>query len=223
MLLNLHTHLLKKQDEEQIIFNEIIPDTEEALENLELTPSPQWLSVGIHPWYISPTQASLQLKKLGEVVQNEQVKLIGECGLDRMKGAVMPLQEEIFIKQIRLAEDLRKPLVIHCLRCFNELLSIQKIVRPKVPMVVHGFNNNIIIARQLLEKGFYLSLGAAILRTDSNAYKVLQEIPLEQLFFETDDTDIPLINIYEQASAIKNIAIEKLAEQIQHNYLNMVV
>ncbi|RFS16811.1 hydrolase TatD [Emticicia sp. C21] len=223
MLLNLHTHLLKKQADEQIIFNEIIPDSEEGLENFEIQNTESWLSAGIHPWYINEKLYNLQLKKLAGIAKDPAIKFIGECGLDRLKGAPLPLQEEIFIKQIRIAEDLKKPVIIHCVRCYNELISIKKIVRPRVPFVVHGFNTKIEIARQLLDKGFYLSLGGALLNEESNALKVLQEIPLERLFLETDDKDISIIDIYQKAVEVKDLSMEELEKVVFDNYLGLNV
>ena len=222
MLLNLHTHLLKKQADEQIIFNEIIPDSEEGLNNFSLQNTNNWLSAGIHPWYINQKLYNLQLKKLAAIAQNTAIKFIGECGLDRLKGAALPLQEEIFIKQIRIAEEVRKPVIIHCVKCYNELISIRKIVRPRVPFVVHGFNTKIEIARQLLDKGFYLSLGGALLQEESNALKVLREIPLEKLFLETDDKDISIIEIYQKAAEVKGLSMEELEKIVFDNYLELV-
>lgn len=219
MLLNLHTHLLKKQAGEQIIFNQIIPDSEEALEHFTLPDTENWLSAGIHPWYIQEKLYPQQLKKLAYVAADPSVKMIGECGLDRLKGAPLPLQEEVFIKQIRIAEEHHKPVIIHCVRCYNELLSIKKIVRPLVPMVVHGFNSKIEIAWQLIEKGFYISLGGALLNEDSNATKLLQEIPLEKLFLETDDKEILISEIYQKVAEVKNITVENLESIIFDNYL----
>jgi TatD DNase family protein len=227
MLLNLHTHHSEKQGEEQIILNLIIPETEEALEvfTKEL-PTNAWFSAGIHPWYIAERRPSennqrLQLEKLRQLAQYQEVKFIGECGLDRLKGSPLPLQEEVFIKQIRIAEEVKKPLIIHCVKCFNELISIKKIVRPKVPMVVHGFNNNLVIAQMLLEKGFYLSLGASILQENSNAAQVLSQMPLDKLFLETDDKTISIQEIYEKASFILKIPIDKLEDIIFANYLSL--
>lgn len=222
MLLNLHTHLLKKQADEQIIFNEIIPDSEQALEDFGLQNVDNWLSAGIHPWYINEKLHNLQLKKLASVAKDPNIKFIGECGLDRLKGAPLPLQEEIFIKQIRIAEDVKKPVIIHCVKCYNELLSIKKIVRPRIPMIIHGFNTKIEIARQLLDKGFYLSLGGALLNEESNALKVLQEIPLEKLFLETDDKDISIIDIYQKAAEVRGLTMAELEKVIFDNYLGLV-
>jgi TatD DNase family protein len=222
MLLNLHTHHSEKQAEEQIIFNLIIPQSEEALENfLEETPTNTWLSAGIHPWYISEINQKLQLEKLRQLAHYQDIKFIGECGLDRLKGSPLPLQEEIFIKQIRIAEEVKKPMIIHSVKCFNELISIKKIVRPKVPMVIHGYNNNLEIAKSLQERGFYFSLGAAILNEESNAVKVLQQIPLEKLFFETDEKAISIQKIYEHASFLLNIPLNTLEDVIFANYLEI--
>lgn len=223
MLLNLHTHLLKKQADEQIIFNVIIPDSEEGLERFSLQNTENWLSAGVHPWYINEKAYNLQLKKLAGIAQNPAIKFIGECGLDRLKGASLPLQEEIFIKQIRIAEEVKKPVIIHCVRCYNELISIKKIVRPRVPMVVHGFNTNIEIARQLFNKGFYLSLGGALLNENANAVKVLQEIPLEKLFLETDDKAISIVDIYQRAAQVRDLSIKELEMVVFDNYLGLNV
>ena len=223
MQLNFHTHQPKKSAEEVIIINQIIPQTEESLECLLVDDLMHTFiySAGIHPWYISVNNQKLQLEKLRQFAKHQDVKLIGECGLDRIKGASLPLQEEIFIKQIRIAEEVKKPLIIHCVKCFNELISIKKIVHPKVPMIVHGFNNNLTIAQMLLDKGFYLSFGTAILQENSNAKEVLSQIPLEKLFFETDDKDIFISEIYEKASFILKTPLNKLEDIIFANYLEI--
>ncbi|WP_435355537.1 TatD family hydrolase [Emticicia sp. SJ17W-69] len=221
MFLNIHTHHPEKYDNEQIIFNLIIPESEEALESFTEEIPNVWLSAGIHPWYIAEDNQKKQLDLLSKLANYQQVKFIGECGLDRLKGSSLPLQEAIFIKQIRIAEEVKKPILIHCVKCFNELISIKKIVRPKVPMIIHGFNNNLEIAQSLVERGFYFSLGAALMNEESNAAKVLQQIPLEKLFFETDDKEISIQKIYEKASYLLNLPLNSLKDVIFTNYLSM--
>ncbi|MFY7913007.1 MAG: TatD family hydrolase [Emticicia sp.] len=222
MLINIHTHDPEKQDNQQIIYNLIIPQTDEDLESFpnESTPN-TWLSAGIHPWYINENNQKNQLEKLAKLAKYQDIKLIGECGLDRLKGSPLPLQEEVFIKQIRIAEEVKKPLIIHCVKCFNELISIKKIVRPKVPMILHGFNNNFHIAQAILERGFYVSLGTALLNENSNAAHLLPKIPLDKLFLETDDKETPIIEIYEKASFLLKIPIDKLIDTIFANYLEI--
>lgn len=222
MLINIHTHNPEKQDNQQIIYNLIIPQTDEDLESFpdESTPN-TWLSAGIHPWYINENNQKNQLEKLAKLAKYQDIKLIGECGLDRLKGSPLSLQEEVFIKQIRIAEEVKKPLIIHCVKCFNELISIKKIVRPKVPMILHGFNNNFHIAQAILERGFYISLGTALLNENSNAAHLLPKIPLEKLFLETDDKDTSIVEIYEKASFLLKMPIDKLIDTIFANYLEI--
>lgn len=221
MLLNIHAHHRIKQDDEQIILNRQIPEGEENIENFELEDSESTISLGIHPWFIDELNYKLQIDKLAELAKNQSVRLIGECGLDRLKGPNLQLQEEVFIKQIRIAEDLRKPVIIHCVRCFSELVSIKKIIRPKVPMIVHGFNQNEQIAKQLIEKGFYLSIGDAVLKEGSNVEKVVAEMPVNQLFIETDEADVSLKTIYEKIAKIKQIPFEELEQIVFENYLSL--
>lgn len=221
MLLNIHSHQAEKQADEQLIYNLIIPENEEELENFPQELLNTLLSVGIHPWYINETNSKIQLAKLRQLAHNQSVKLIGECGLDRIKGSALSLQEEIFIKQIRIAEEVKKPIIIHCVRCFNELISIKKIVRPKVPMIVHGFNNNWQIAQSLLERDFYLSFGAAIMQENSNAEQILAQTPQEKLFLETDDKNISIQEIYKKASFILKTTQNTLEDTIFANYLEI--
>lgn len=223
MFLDFHTHRIQNNANIQSILNFIIPEKDDDIEDFsfESFSTSQWISAGIHPWYVSKNYSNIQLDILREVAKNQSVKLIGECGLDRTKGVSLHLQEEVFIKQIRIAEEVRKPLVIHCVRCFSELLSIKKVVRPKIPMVVHGFNTNLEIAKQLLEKDFYFSLGSAILSENSNAQELLKTIPIEKLFLETDDSEVEIEQIYEAASKLKNIDIHTLMDTIKENYFEI--
>ena len=88
-------------------------------------------------------------------------------------------------------------------------------------MVIHGFNNNIEIAKILIEKGFYLSLGATLLNENSNAQQVLEQISIEKLFFETDDKTISIQKVYEKASFLLNIQQNTLEDVIFANYITM--
>ena len=85
-------------------------------------------------------------------------------------------------------------------------------------MIVHGFNNKSQIAEQLLKHGFYLSLGAALLKADSNASKILPKIPLNQLFLETDDNNCTIQRIFTEASQILALPVTILQEKMRENF-----
>lgn len=112
-------------------------------------------AVGIHPWHA----AADRLPLLRLRAAHPQVVMIGEAGLDRLVEAPMPLQIELFEAQVRLADELRKPLIIHCVRAWGELLDVRKRLRPDSPWIVHGFRGKSPLATQLLDAGLSLSFG----------------------------------------------------------------
>lgn len=219
MYINFHSHSVSEEKNTKTVFNFIVPWEDEILAANELELPEGWLSVGVHPWYISESDLETQLHWLRRIAANDRVKLIGECGLDRLKGANLARQEIVFREHIRLANELNKPLVVHCVRCFNELLSIKKVLRPRVPIVVHGFNANLQIGEQLMAKDFYFSLGAALLNQESNASQLLEKLPLERLFLETDDADISVQTLYEIVAERKGISSENLQNLLYENFL----
>jgi TatD DNase family protein len=117
-----------------------------------------------------------------------------------------------------LSEKLKLPVIIHCVRAWTELLQIHATVKPMQPWIVHGFNQNLKIACQLLQKKIFLSFGKALLNQNSNASVVLPLIPSESLFLETDDSDYTILEIYERAAELANISFEKLSMRIQYNF-----
>lgn len=153
-------------------------------------------SVGVHPWYISETK----IEDIISISTRPEVIAIGECGLDRNIAVPLNEQEEIFRFHISLSEELRKPLIIHCVRCFPELLKIHKEIMPSMSWIVHGYRNNIQIARQLLQAGIYYSLG------EKFNEQVLQVTPQKNILPETDEYSdiyhiISRLDITEQQAA----------------------
>ena len=176
--------------------------------------SPGYFSAGIHPWYIDPDPTQ-QLKELGEITKLQQVLAIGETGLDKLVSTRMSLQQELFAAQIRLAMERKKPLLIHCVRAWNELTAMLDQAAVSVPVILHGFNKGAALARQLAAKGYYFSFGKAL--EHENNRQALREIPLPQLFFETDDARVPIASIYQMAASALSIDLNSLSLQVQQN------
>ncbi|MES2517194.1 MAG: TatD family hydrolase [Bacteroidota bacterium] len=177
-----------------------------------------YFSLGLHPWYLDKNTFESEFEKLEQNAKNQQVAMIGECGLDRNTDIDLAFQTEIFIRQIQLAERLQKPVIIHCVRAFPEIIAIKKKLNPSVPMIIHGFNNNLQICQQLIQHQFHISLGAALLNPNSNASKVISMIPKEKLFLETDDKNCTISSIFVLASTYRNVQIEILQESIKNNF-----
>lgn len=173
-------------------------------------------SVGIHPMKLDSVGEDA-LASVGDTIQLDKVIAIGECGLDRRSPFSIEEQGKILEAQVALAEKYRKPLIIHCVKAYSELIAIRGKVKSTVPWIIHGFNNNEQILRQLLNHEFYISVGAALLNTGSNAFHLTRGIPSDRLFLENDDREIGISVIYEAASGILGLEVEDLKQTILEN------
>lgn len=216
--IDFHTHQ-NHQDNDTIVIRNLTQNEWEMVSNTE---GPPKFSLGMHPWFLTKENFDSDFKKLSQLVDNQSVTMIGECGLDRLRGEDLAFQTEAFAAQIHLAESCRKSVVIHCVKAYSELIALKKKLKPQVPMIVHGFNQNEQILKELLKNGFYISIGSAILRGDSNAAKYVSSIPLDKLFFETDDQRLPVKNVYEQAAKLLNLDLSILKEKIYTNFQNIL-
>jgi TatD DNase family protein len=216
--IDIHTH--RTSNNEGVAIVNIYPE-ENATEILPLddeteTLHNQYFSVGIHPSHVEPSEN--QIGKLTEIANNTAIIAIGECGLDVHSKTSMVLQEEIFSQQIELSEKLGKPLIIHCVRAFNELIRLRKSFQPKMPWILHGFNANIYATRQCLNNNMYFSFGGQLLNDKSNAYEAAKFLPIAMIFLETDDSDLEIAAIYQRLSEIKDIPLEVLKTTIRENF-----
>ena len=176
-------------------------------------------SIGIHPWNVSKNNIDKQLKILSETAQKENILAIGEIGLDKLHPE-FDLQKTVFLKQINIAKTLNKPIIVHCVKAFSELLEILKTEKLKIPVIVHRYSGNITVAKQLLKFGYYLSFGHELFNSQSKVPKVFKKIPLENIFLETDDAEITIEEVYEKAAEIKSVSVTEISEKIRSNFKN---
>lgn len=184
--------------------------------NKNLTDLPQYFSVGVHPWYIE-NDLTTQLGQLFHFIVEHRPVAIGECGLDKIKGADLLIQESVFRAQIKLSETHKLPLIIHCVKAFEKVIELKKIFNPTMPWIIHGFNKKPELAKQLIQQGFYISIN----KFSSNTQKALLEIPIEKLFLETDEQTSPLSELYEKVASTKNITRKELENSILNNFKNV--
>ncbi|KPE51454.1 TatD family hydrolase [Chryseobacterium indologenes] len=170
-------------------------------------------SAGIHPKDIDAGSMENQFRWLESSI-SENCFAIGECGLDSMVPVPQKIQEKVFLRQIYLSNEIRKPLIIHCVRKFYEVISFKK--KAEQAMIIHGFNKKRPIAEDLLARNFYLSFGKAVLYQLS-LQDILKAVPLDKLFLETDNDDFAIEDLYQKVSEIKGVSPETLNEQILEN------
>lgn len=183
--------------------------------NLDIEQIPPDLpySIGIHPKDIDVNAVDRQFEWMKNRV-SENCLAIGECGLDSFVETDQKIQEDVFLRQIQFANEVKKPIIIHCVRKFYEVISFKKYAEQ--PMIIHGFNKKERIAEDLLKNNFYLSFGKAVLYNLS-LQNTLKITPLDKIFLETDNDDFSLEELYEKVSEIKGISLENLNKQIAEN------
>ncbi len=170
-------------------------------------------SIGIHPKFIDINGIEEQFNWLESNI-TEHCIAIGECGLDSFADTNQKVQEEVFLRQIRISNEVKKPVIIHCVRKFYEVISFKKYAEQ--PMIIHGFNKKESVAEDLLKNNFYLSFGKAVLYNLS-LQNTLKITPLDKIFLETDNDDFNIRDLYLKAADIKGISVEDLHQQILEN------
>jgi TatD DNase family protein len=151
----------------------------------------QSISIGIHPWNI-PEKWEEVFPLIEKYAQNQQVVALGETGLDKKCTTDFFLQKQVFERHILLSERLEKPLILHIVSAYDELLHYKNLFKPKQQWVIHGFRGNEILAKQLLEKNIFLSLGE---KYNPNTLKFLRK---HTFFTETDESLFPIKELREQ-------------------------
>lgn len=175
-------------------------------------------SVGIHPWYTENVDLNAQYSRLKELLVRLNVIAVGEIGLDKTKGAPIDKQIEVFEKQILIAEEVKKPVVIHCVRAWAELLELRKKLKPTTPWAIHGFRGQSELAKQLVESGFFLSFGPPTLNASELLQETIRTVPLNRIFIETDESEASLKYLYTTVSKLKKVSYRNLEEQINFNF-----
>ena len=172
-----------------------------------------YFSIGIHPKDIDGNWQE-NLEKVKEISQQQNCAAIGECGLDALINIDENLQKKVFEAQILWANEINKPMIIHCVKRFQELIPFQKLA--KVPLIIHGFNKKKALADEMLKHGFYLSFGKSVLHNVS-LQAIVKDFPLEKMFLETDDADFDIAELYQKVAELKEISLGKLQKQISNN------
>jgi TatD DNase family protein len=210
--INLHTHHQWNQDSFQVrnVF----------AQDLALSTPDFFFSSGIHPWHIESVDIDECLNAIEKATALKNFCGVGECGIDRSIKTSFAIQESVFLKQVRLAENCSKPLIIHCVRAYSDLVHLKKVSKFSVPWIIHGFNGNMEVMKSLIRLGFYLSIGKPLLNNPAKR-NMLREIPTERLFLETDDNDMDIASAYTQTAQLLGISEEMLIELTEQNFIRL--
>ena len=208
--IDIHTHHPMNSAEILSVPSLFLQDIE--LQNDINTP----FSTAIHPWHAT----KFSLEQVGAMLENltKQTDLIaiGETGLDKLCAADYKSQELLFELQLEFAEKLRKPVIIHAVKSWNELIKYLK--RTKVPFILHGYSGGTELTKQLIDLGCYFSVGKSVLQITPSFREAIQIIPLNCLFLETDESKAKISEIYHKVSKTLDLPLEELKIQIKKNF-----
>jgi len=207
--INLHTH--------QLIIGEPIQVLNVFAQDLPLMSSEQFYSTGLHPWHIGKVNPEDCFQAIELAAKQKNMLAVGECGLDRAIETDYDIQELHFIRQKDIAVKFAKPLIIHAVRAYSDLLKLKKATKSDIPWILHGFNGNQKTTLDLIRHGFYFSIGKALLKNEVK-HELFRTIPPDRIFFETDDQEISIQQIYFIASKLLGFEEEFLTETIFNNF-----
>ena len=205
---NLHTHQSTNQTDVLELVNQYPQEFDASI---------PFYSIGIHPLYIDENRLESDFKIVDEKLALPECLALGECGLDKRSETSFEVQQTVFERQLALAEKYRKPVVIHCVAAFQDLIEIKKRLKIKVPMIVHGFSKKIELAKQLIDNGFYVSFGKNLLR-NPELESVFKSIPDDRFLLETDMVEEGIGAVYALAAKYKKLELSELKDIVSKNY-----
>lgn len=187
--------------------------------------------LGVHPSEVKDWDDSI-LDKIREYSKSEKIIAIGEIGLDYYwDKSFNDLQKKVFIKQVKLANELNLPISIHDREAHKDTFDILKEYNKTSKVVMHCFSGSVEFARECLKEGWYVALGGVV--TFKKAIKTKEvaiDVPLDRLLLETDApylTPVPYRGsenqpayvryVAEEIAKLRGISYEEVAEATSKN------
>ena len=206
--INLHTHTFSNLSDVMEVVNQYPWEFDASIPSY---------SIGIHPWYIYENRLETDLETIKQKLQLDKCLALGECGLDKRIEIPLDLQISVFKQQLELVKETQKPIVLHCVAAYDEVIAIKKEMKIENPMIIHGFSKNEKVAQSLLKNGFYLSFGKYLLR-NPDLEKVFTFAPENQILLETDTIEESIYQVYEKAASIKGISVDEMKAIVFTNF-----
>ena len=203
---DVHTHRKNSLENVLSIYNltseEIFGRQYEEKEDL-------FYSAGIHPWESDSSLITLEL--LEKVLQYKKIVALGEVGLDKVCQVPFEVQKQIFKQQIELAIQYDLPLIIHCVKAWDELIAIRRQTQHNKSWIIHGFRGGKEQLKQLEKFNFIFSFGEYY-----NREALLAAYPSKMLI-ETDESNLQISQIYNQIASDIQCNIAELQQLISQN------
>ena len=193
---------------------------------------------GLHPLYLHELQGPWE-QALRVLLASSERAGVGEVGIDGlMPDPDWPLQEEVLLRQMQIAQELNRPLTIHCRKAWGRLNALlQSFGELRCPVLMHSYSGSVDTLKALSRRGFYFSFSGAVTNPrNEKARLAAKAVAPERLLLETDSPDLapapllpssPGVHVVNEPAnltyVLRTVAVirgespESLAEQIWAN------
>ncbi len=173
-----------------------------------------YASVGVHPHEASKV-TDKDYETLEKWLQHKKVVALGEIGLDfYYDHSPRDIQREVFTKQLKICENVTKPVIIHSREASQEVFDIIKASKVRKG-VIHAYSGSLEMALDYIKMGFYIGIGGVLTFKNANKLlKVVENIPLEAILIETDSpylSPVPVRGTRNNSQNLKYI-VKKISE-----------
>ncbi len=191
-----------------------------------------YASVGVHP-HDSAAVNDTDFDEIAQLSAHEKVVGYGEIGLDYAKMySPKEIQQQVFSRQLALAQELKLPVIIHDRDAHEDTLKILKQHAPfPAGGVLHCFSGDITFAEQVVELGFFVSIPGIVTFKNAQALQqVAVDLPLQSMLIETDgpflapvpfrgkrNTPELLLHTAEKIAQLRNTTLAEIAAQTTDN------
>ena len=176
----------------------------------------KYFTVGLHPWWTEQPVTTGQRAELEKLLVSPHCLAMGEMGLDKLKGPAMDQQMDILRSQLQIADELNKPVIIHCVRATDQLIIIRKEFPGIKKWCIHGYGRHATLGKQLIDQGFYLSLMPGL--PPAKYIALFSALPHDRLFLETDSMPgKDIVEIYAAIAECTGLEIPHLCRQMNSN------
>ena len=194
-----------------------------------------YAAVGVHP-DSTADMTEEDIETLRSLAQEKKVVAIGEIGLDYYWDKEgHDLQKHCFIRQLDLAREMNKPVMIHSREAAADTMEIMKEHGKGLKGVIHCYSYSLEMAREYVKMGYYIGVGGVVTFKNSKKLKeIVEEIPLESIVLETDcpylapttfrgkrNSSLYLPYVVEAIAELKGISAEQVIEQTEKNARNL--
>lgn len=176
-----------------------------------------YAAVGIHPHDASRVTEECYKRIIELTKESDKVVAIGEIGLDFYRDrSPRPDQERVFRRFIQMARELKLPLIIHDRDAHERVMAIlREEAATDVGGVLHCFSGDLMMARECIELGFYISIPGTVTYPNNSAlHEVVRAVKTEHLLVETDCpylSPVPFRGKRNEPAYVR-LAAEKVAE-----------